>query len=182
MLEITPNRTHIGVSSSSAERRVILKIFSLLAAATVLAPSAAFSQTYPVPKLFNRTIDACIESNLFPRSQNKQCSHGAQQLIADTFCLHQNRPRAMSWDSEFTGEFQSSWQLSIRRSSAGEDGKWMPFDKGGAIFTSITCDSGLSDKAAKVQTKDADGTIHINVTINNHLEQKQEQKQDQKQE
>jgi hypothetical protein len=160
-----------------------MKMLSLFAVAAIVAPCAAVGQTYPVPKLFDRTIDACIDSNLFPRSESKQCSHGAQQLIANTFCLHQNRPRAVTWDSAFTGEFQSSWQLYIRRSATGEDGKWVPFDKGGAIFTSITCENGLSDKAAKIQTKDADGSIHINVVINNtqNQDQKQDQKQDQDQ-
>jgi len=90
------------------------------------------------PLIHNRTIDACIRSVAFPEQAGSQCSQLAQRAIANAFCRQSGKASAVNWDSTFTGTFQHSYVY--RNDSPGTAaGEWVPDERGGAIFTAITC-------------------------------------------
>jgi hypothetical protein len=93
------------------------------------------------PLIQGRTLDACINSPAFPEDRRTQCTEPAQRLIADAFCREQGRPSALKWNSEFIPRFQSSVKFfaEVLPGGAIRNARWVQDDRGGAIFTSITC-------------------------------------------
>ncbi|SEP49467.1 protein of unknown function [Methylobacterium sp. ap11] len=93
---------------------------------------------YYNPQIQNRTIDACIKSNRFSENTGTQCTKSAQQHIADAFCANQGRSTAIDWTDTFTGVFQRSVKY-VNDQPGSSTGQWRNDDRGGAIFTSISC-------------------------------------------
>ncbi len=93
---------------------------------------------HPNPTIQGRTIDACIKSARFAENTGTQCTEDAQRHIASAYCKQAGKDKAANWTSTFTGVFQKSVKYH-NDSPAAADGSWVNDDRGGAIFTSITC-------------------------------------------
>lgn len=136
----------------------------------LLTSLGASAQPFEAPKLFDRTIDACIDSYRFPPVEGQQCSGQAQRIIADTFCWYQRRPKASTWALADSRVARKSYKLSVQQVPNDADlGQWLPYDQGSAVFGQITCEGSPPPVGINPPSPDSEGKIRIEITVNSEL-------------
>jgi hypothetical protein len=119
--------------------------------------SSTGGPVFGYPRLNGLTLDGCVlttKSQLQADGDPDACNVPSQMEIAGQFCLAANYERATRFTTKDTLRFHDSYKLAQTLTADGDvKYVWNRDQRGGFIFTSITCEEPVKSLWRKVWSK-----------------------------